>query len=151
MNFSIEYPALWTIKDSGPDQYKFEKIALSGQEGSIIIQQGSGFGGGSCQGKLIDILTPKGTLKMCDFISGTSELWRTDYGVAGTLKLQNGILSLFITASTNNPQTYHDAIIKILSTFKFTNQNQSILDLPKDKCPCWDSANNSCLPQSACQ
>lgn len=38
---------------------------------------------------------------------------------------------------------------QILSTFKFTDQTQTS-NLPKDKCPCWDSVRNTCLPQSSC-
>jgi hypothetical protein len=41
---------------------------------------------------------------------------------------------------------------QILSTFKFLDSNEDeVLNLPKDQCPCWDGGKNICYPQSACQ
>ena len=40
---------------------------------------------------------------------------------------------------------------QILSTFQFTSVANDVKNLPQDKCPCWDSKNNVCLAQSACE
>lgn len=126
MNLSISHPSSWKITDSGTDQYKFETVKIEGLEGSVSIIQGSGFGGGPCKNKLVDVQTSQGTLKMCNWINGAAEFWQTDNQVTGTLNLinlpKNNNLSIKFNVIANPPQSDNrNTILKILSTFKFTS------------------------------
>lgn len=107
--FSIKYPPhwKWEIDDSAGD---YKRLALTGPEGEVLIDWGSGFGGACPQG-FEKVKIKSGVINSCHTIlEDGSDNWsldippRADMGYGG-----------FATAKKGNK----DLILQILSTLDF--------------------------------
>lgn len=118
-HFLIQYPQAWTAKESLDNQKPYQVI-LNGTEGNIIITWGSGFGGG-CDAQFHQNFTLGGENEdICHFINNDgSERW------AGLGKVFSDITVDLKAVANASYQTNRDTILKILSTFKFLDQNQT--------------------------
>lgn len=119
LGFSVEYPSNWATEDIYDRSGKLYGKGLKGTEGEIRMVWGSGFGGGCDQESHVNVQIQGETLDSCHFInSNGTEDWKG-------LSKSFSNMSLLVQATANTPSSTNRAIIlKILSTFKFSDQNK---------------------------
>lgn len=108
-NFSIDYPSTWSYSW---DALNPRDVFFNGDNGSISIDYGDGTKS-FCENGLGDMKIGSETFTVCVHdVPGTRERWF----------LSNKNLGINITAIANNPTNKNrEIILKMLSTFKFTN------------------------------
>lgn len=118
---SIETPAEWKVTEEKPNA-EYKGILLEGKEGQVGIRWGAGFGGGCPRPQNQRTLKLYNeTVHVCDVIDDKdTEHWSLFIG-----KINNIGYSGYATA--NKPYSSNRVLVlKILSTLKFTGQNQTM-------------------------
>lgn len=107
--FLIKYPPHWKSEIDQPSE-DYKRLSLTGQEGEVLIDWGSGFGGACPQG-FEKLKIKSGVINSChSILEDGSDNWsldippRDDVGYGG-----------FVTAKKGNK----DLILQILSTLEF--------------------------------
>ena len=116
---SFEYPGDWTVKlDASNNEYK--RISAEGKEGKIFLDYGAGFGG-ACPSGYEDFKVGNAQTQACHTIEADgSEKWSLSTMKKNNVNFNDISYEGLVTATTPYKDN-RDVILKILSTFKFTN------------------------------
>lgn len=115
---SLQYPSSWTIKEDTNVEYK--TISIVGKEGNISLLYGGGFGG-ACPSGYEDFKVGNAQTQACHSTPADgSERWSLSSMKKDNVNFNNIDYSGFVTVSSPYKEN-RDSILKILSTFKFTN------------------------------
>ena len=115
---SFQYPLEWTVKEEQPD-VESKRIAIEGKEGKILLDYGSGFGGG-CPAGYEDFKVGNAQTQAChEIMDDGSEEWSLSNMKKDKVDFNDVDYSGFITVNAPYKDN-RDAVLKILSTFKFT-------------------------------
>lgn len=131
--FSISYPPNWTVSvtsktakfsDNYGDAYQGQ-IDLNGPGGPIRFTFGSGFGGGLCasansNGKLVNVPMGGQNATLCYSTDSDKGIGNLTGSCGDCVLAKKGATGFNIQAPITYQNPY-DLVIKILSTFKFTN------------------------------
>lgn len=115
---SFQYPLDWTVKEETPN-VEYKRISIVGKEGQILLDYGAGFGG-SCQTAYEDFNIGNAQTQACHSTpSDGSEKWSLSTMKKDNVNFNTISYSGSVVASSPYKDN-RDLILKILSTFKFT-------------------------------
>ncbi len=117
--FSLQYPPDWKLDDSGINGDSIKSVIFSGNEGIVQIDYGQGFGG-MCEQGYEKIEIGNKQFDVChDVDNGVKGIGYEEWAIAGK---QFGDIAIGMFVTANPPYlSNRETILKILSTFKFTN------------------------------